>query len=352
MRGILLTGLVALLAVGVAPLASAQPIPPPTFAIDALAPVPPLVADIGSQEVKIPWTYTYTLPGQSAAGLISSNARLVWKAPACDAAGVKVIGPLSESIELVPSTGPPPATVKGESRFLVAATSAAPGEVGIACTFSGHVEANTAAVPASNTATASLNVVVSFLAVLGAEVPVTIAEAGPQKEVTFDIRVRNFGNALTLVTPEVISPSEDGWLAIAPVPFVVGSLQQGSDRHEATVPFVVVTPHREGWNNDEAAFQVRLTPSSTKDGAQVGNPIVVSFLARVRGYYCSEVETCRALLPELRGPDCRISAPECEEHARKVEAMLARVDAKASPSAFLGAFAAVAAAVLLRRRRA
>lgn len=344
---------VVLLPLGFAvPSAQAQ-VPPPTFTIDSVDAPESIRPDIGSGEVVIHWTYAYAVPVQSAISLVATAAELHWDAPACtnDNGGIQINGFRTQVVPL--GGGPvPQQSVSGESRFHVSATREAPGEVDIACSVSGKVRSpgGTALVPDSNKATANFTAKAVFVGLLRAETPMTILEGGPQEILEFSIELSNLGNTQASATFEIAHPIPEGWQVRAPVPTVLGA--PGSGQENVLVRLEVGTPHREGWNNDQLALQLGIATGSTQDQTLKGNDIVVPVLARVRGYYCSEVETCRALLPELRSADCRVSVPECEEHARKVEEMLARVDAKASPSGFLGAFGAVAAAVLLRRRRA
>lgn len=352
MRGLLVALLLACSLVP--PMASAQPVPPPAFWIDQPPMLKALVPDGEAAAVTLHWTYRYSTAVQPAASLVSPKATLVWQEPTCAVAGIAVTGALSQTFDLVPTTGAPPSEVEGESTFNVRASRDAPGERLFKCQFSGHVQANTAGVPESNEARIEALVEVAYAPYIKAETPMAVGQAGPQTEIRFDIELANLGNALSQVAFELTEYPPAGWMPLLPPPVAVASATEGS-RNEAKVPFMVMTPYQEGWNEGEATFRLRATPVSTRDPSLRGEPVELTFVARVRGYYCSEYESCQAIVAEAKGPACKLERAECDRVAAEGEELLAQVrgsNAQASPSAWLAGLGALSVAAALRRRSA
>ena len=338
------------------PSAQAQ-IPPPTFAIDSVEDPEPILPDIDSATVVVHWTYAFSNAGQAAVALLSPQTTLQWENPECegDNGGARVIGPLSQVITLVDGNGVPRQSVSGQSNFTVSASLRAPGEVPIKCSLAGKVLApgGTTVAPDSNDAEATFRLAVRFVGLLSVEVPQRIAEAGPQEEIVYAIELTNFGNSQAVATFEVAHPVDEGWQVQLPAPTVLGA--RGTGQETGTVHLMVYTPFREGWNNDETTLQLRISIASTKDGSLKGNDVVVAVLARVRGYYCADVESCEASIAKAKGPECKLERAECDRIAAEGEQALARLrgreEAKASPSAWIAGLGALGLAAVLRRRR-
>lgn len=350
--------LVLLLPLGLSvPSAQAQ-IPPPTFAIDSVEDPEPILPDIGQARVVVHWTYAFSNAGQAAVALLSPQTTLQWEEPECegDNGGARVLGPLNQVITLVDGNGVPRQTISGQSNFTVSATLRAPGEVPIKCTLAGKVLApgGTTVAPDSNAARAVFILAVRFVGLLSVEVPQKVAEARPQEEIDYAIELANFGNSQAVATFEVVHPVEEGWQVQPPAATLLGA--PGTGQETGTVHLKVRPPYHEGWNNDETTLQIRISIASTKDGSAKGNDVFVAVLARVRGSYCADVESCEASIAKAKGPECKLERDECDRIAAEGEKVLARLrggeEAKASPAAWLAGLGGLAMAVALRRRRA
>ncbi|MFO1533549.1 MAG: hypothetical protein ABR562_07650 [Thermoplasmatota archaeon] len=262
----------------------------PQFTIDSITQPKPIQPDLGSEDVVIKWTYTINTQGAQAIGGVSTSTTLQWDPPACvgDNLGISITGSRTQSVVLQSGTAAPVNSVSGTSTFHIAATQQAPGERPIKCTFTGKVLAPSAGngqITDSNPGPVEVNIIVKYLGLLTAEVPGgTIQEAGPQKEIRYDLKLTNLGNSLSHVKFELVSPPDAGWLALPPSPTDIGSLQQGAPTNVNTVPFQISTPHHNGWNNADTTMQLKITPESTKDQSP-DTEIVIPVIARVRGNY-------------------------------------------------------------------
>ncbi len=266
---------------------------PSTFTIDSIAiDKAVLTPDVEVGIITVQWTYEWQNQAAAFASLVTPTAELSWEQPTCAAAGFVLAGSLHQSVPLSGSGPVPPTSVSGTSTFIVAASAQAPGETAVDCSFSGRVGA-VAGSPGSETEPDSevVQLEVAFLGLISASIPTTITEAGPQKEIQYEIELTNLGNSLTKVQFEVNGPVPPGWHPVAPTPIILQSRQQGGSEFSRTVVFLVQTPHKEGWNNDETTFQLKMTPTSTKDSELEGDPISGNFLARVRGCYVSDASS-------------------------------------------------------------
>jgi hypothetical protein len=277
--------LVAGFCLAATPMASAQK-PKGSFTVGSVTQCAPVTVNAGGCSVKVPWTYNYGgLPLQQT-GAASTTATLTWDQPQCPA-GIVVTGAFSKVVDLSKGSTGTSASVSDSSDFTLTASPDAPGEKPLSCTMKGRVSGSSGgAVDPSGDDTASIPFSVKYYGLLTATIPTTIAEAGPQKEIRYDITLTNLGNANTNVNFGLAGDAPVGWSPVPPTPLVIGPSQQaGGSDFTKTVSFLVSTPHKNGWNNDQTAFQLKITPGSTINTDQKGNEIAVNVLARVRGIY-------------------------------------------------------------------
>jgi hypothetical protein len=268
-------------------------------------------------------------------------------------AGIVVAGPKEVPIPETACQGPASKRWDGEVTFTVTADEGAPGERPLKVSLHGGVAKDSAVAAAEATATATATV--AWTGMLEVKAPRQVQEAGPQKPIVYELEVANLGNALTTVTFEVRGGSP-GWQPTPPSPVVLEAMQAGGALTKKTVSFVVSTPHQEGWNSNETVFQLVATPHSTRDSAVLGPSIEASFLARVRGLYCSGESTpeCKEAMAELR-KECAdqqgsTRAIETSTNHKPCDQLLAP-DSKGSPAAGLPlAVALMGVAIVLRRR--
>lgn len=286
-----LLGLAALAAVAMAALLLPGASAAPQFSIDQPATPPAIDADVGGADITLKWHYDWATQGTQVVGGVSTATTLQWDPPKCenDGGGTIVTGLRSQVVSFGSATpGAPAQKVDGQSIFRVAATQKAPGETPYKCTFAGYVlaPAGQTQIGDSNKANVEVLVTVKYMGLLTAEVPLTVQEGGPQQDIRYEIKLTNLGNAQSKLDFAMVGDVPPGWIAQPPPGgTTIQSLQQGGTTNQVTVPLIITTPHQNGWNNDAAAFQLKITPSTTKTTGAVGNEIVIPVVARVKGIY-------------------------------------------------------------------
>jgi hypothetical protein len=253
-------------------------------------PTTPLKVDLDPATVTVHWKYQMPQTGVSALGAVQSSATLTWSwTPAdCNKPGIVLLGSFSQSVDLgtafVQNQGN---TGDKTSTFTVKVTEEAPGETTIQCAIHGQVGAVGNA-PASNTADAKFSIVAAYRGLLSTSVENAIGEAGPQAPITYNLRIDNVGNSESNVNFALVEnkvAADSGWQPVIPGSFVLESARKGGTTTSRTIPFQISTPHKNGWNNQETTFQLKIQPSSQKDTANLGQEYTVTMLARVRGVY-------------------------------------------------------------------
>jgi hypothetical protein len=76
---------------------------------------------------------------------------------------------------------------------------------------------------------------------------------GPRESVDFKITVKNMGNKLTKVTPELVNPDAK-W-----VPTINPPVQEIQPQEEEVFTFSIYTPYDFGWHNEIQSFQIEFT---------------------------------------------------------------------------------------------
>jgi hypothetical protein len=245
--------------------------------------------DIGTAQINVPWVFSFSQTGTNLGSASKPTSTIVWSEPNCDKPGVLISGSLAETIVL--PTGQQ-SSVPGSSTSNIEVTQEAPGEVAIKCTLSAYVKAVFGTqIPDSTVGTAILVVKADFLGLISVNVPGTIKQAGPQKNIKYTLDITNLGNSQTdLIFSLSEGATSGGWNPLAPPKITLGSTQQGATNTVATVEFTVNTPYKNGWNNKEKSMTLTITPQSTKDFETKGAPVDVPVLARVRGVYVPTLE--------------------------------------------------------------
>lgn len=261
---------------------------------------PPVIKVDGSQQVTIPWTYTFSTVATPAVGQVSTTAVLTWDQPTCTPSrGMSVVGSLTEIITF--QTGSTSNSVKGSTPFTIVASSLAPGEQAITCNFGAQVASVGTAVQASNKAGTSVTATVAYRGLITATVPLTIQQAGPQKQISYTMSIQNLGNSDSAVNFALVGGVPSGWQAILPAQVILTTPNNGGTDNSKEVSFVISTPYKNGWNNKEQTFQLTVVPQSTKDNTDNGKgaPITVNVLARDRGIYVPGPEPALVLVGAL-----------------------------------------------------
>lgn len=238
--------------------------------------------------IKVSWEYSFPNQAVTANQALAGATTLNFSpAPSCNQVGFIITGPTTIPIA-IPAPGPTTPPKTGTSNFQIVATSDAPGETPVECTFGAFVEGwgQGAQVPRAVAQPVKVSVQAAYLGLVSASVPVTIDEAGPQKQITYAIKLQNLGNSRTFVNFRVTEGTyTEEWKPVAPTQISLESKNQGGTRTAEDAFFLISTPYQNGWNNDETTFQLIIQPQSTKDPALTGNEVTVNFLARVRGIY-------------------------------------------------------------------
>lgn len=253
----------------------------------------------GVISVKVPWSYTFSTGGTQVVGNVVTSATLAWDNPVkCDPAkGITVTGSFSEVFALPSGAESSKTTVSMESTFNILASSDAPGETPITCTFTGKVLA-AGAIPQTASSSGSVPIKVAYRGLITATVPLTIQQAGPQKQITYAIQVSNVGNSESTINFRLEGDVPEGWQPIVPSPIILTSPNKGGTENSKEVSFVISTPYKNGWNNKETRFVMTIEPVSTKDTSETGKgqAIQVQVLSRVRGIYVPGPEPALAAL--------------------------------------------------------
>lgn len=247
---------------------------------------------------KITATYTISNAALTPVGAVSTTANVVitYSCPT----DVVISGPSSILIPIQPTSssgGTATGTYKGEASYTITATRNVPGLKGLSCQINGQVSeiGNAAALPSASSK-ATLQFSVKYFSLIQAKVDSKIQEAGPQKQIPYNIVLENKGNAQTNILFELqgFEASSSKWNPILPEVLILDSFGDPNQKTQDTATFSVATPFKNGWNNEEKAFTVLMKPSASKD-ATAGNVLTANVLARVRGIYVPALEPLAVL---------------------------------------------------------
>jgi hypothetical protein len=241
--------------------------------------------------VAIPFAYTFGTQAQYASGLAAASITVTATQKACSPY-IQVIGALTKSITINPANAQQ-GTIKDSIAFQVGLKPDAPGLEALQCAFElqAGAGANPQAVPASNPLPTSITVKGTYIPLIQANVANgKLKSAGPQKEVPYQLELTNFGNAKTVVSFLITDqPSSGKWEALAPEQITLNTEQSGLGNKQ-TIPFIVSTTYKNGWNNAIGGYTLEMTPVAFIDPEAKGTPSTVNVLARVRGVYVPGVE--------------------------------------------------------------
>ena len=198
-----------------------------------------------------------------------------------------VTGSTTDVVTVVP--GSPSGTYTGTVNIQITVLREAPGMTPAQCTVTGSVGAmQGAAVPASTTDTDSFQIIPDYLPYIEAQSAAKLRQGGPQKQIPFAIDLTNFGKAATKVSFAIESAPSGKWQGLLPDPALLDP--PGGNLQSKQITFNVATPYKNGWNNDEGAFTLSMTPEYQYNSEKTGSPITVTVLARVRGVYVPSLE--------------------------------------------------------------
>jgi hypothetical protein len=235
-------------------------------------------------------------PYNPQAGPLAGQAQpniIITATPGTCSPYILVIGSLSTSVSITATDSTATDPKDAAINFQVALKPDAPGLETLKCDFNVKAEAgaNPSVAPESNTLTQSITVKGTYIPLIQANVANgKLKTTGPQKEVPYQLELTNFGNAKTVVSFRITDePKGSKWEALAPEAVTLNTEQSGLGNKQ-TIPFIVSTTYKNGWNNAVGGYTLELTPTAFIDPESKGTPTTVNVLARVRGVYVPGLE--------------------------------------------------------------
>lgn len=270
-----------------APTLLAQGTPPPTLDVAIRAPANQIKPEIESPTMTI--TVIYNLPTnvQVLGGATNSQVPINFQFN-CQQ-GVVITGPTQIFIVVNPSSTT--TSFSKDATFQVTIPRTAPGLQAIPCTVqtTGGALVSTG-VPAPAPRTDPFQVTADYYSLNQVKLASKLKQSGPQKQVPFEMEITNFGNARTQYTFELGAGPSGKWNALLPEVLLLDSPNSGQGSPTNTAIFTVATPFKNGWNNEEGAYQILIKPSAADDPQKAGNPLTANMLVRVRGVYVPGLE--------------------------------------------------------------
>lgn len=258
-------------------------------------PVAALLPEIDTAGVTL--GFTYKMPNQAFNALgISQSTTTATLDLQCDDSNIIITGPKSTSITLTPE---PTGAGEIEKDFsfgplVVSVTRDLPGLKQIQCNYKaavGAIGVNNQGVQAATGGDGSFTVSAKFYSVVQAKVGQQIKQAGPQKDVPFEVQLDNFGNARTQISFEINErPGGSKWQAVVPDDVILDSPASGGAKTSDTAVFTVTTPFKNGWNNEQGTYRLKMKTFAADDPTQEGVELFTNVLVRVRGVYVPSLE--------------------------------------------------------------
>lgn len=234
--------------------------------------------------IKFDYKYTIKLPPQTALSTVGS-ATVTFQVN-CPQDRLLVTGSTTDIVTVALGTT---FTFSGTVPIQITVLREAPGMTPAQCTVTGSVgPMQNPAVPASNPDQDSFQIIPDYLPYIEAQSAAKLRQGGPQKQIPFAIDLTNFGNAATKVSFAIDSAPGGDWQGLLPDPALLDA--PGGNLQSKQITFNVATPYKNGWNNDEGAFTISMTPEYQYNSEKKGSPITVTVLARVRGVYVPSLE--------------------------------------------------------------
>lgn len=176
---------------------------------------------------------------------------------------------------------------KGSFTFDVTVGREAPGLQALPCKVKVTAEGvGGGTVPGADSGEVPFTVKADYYSLIQAKISKKVQQAGPQKDVPFDIELSNFGNARTQIAFEVANKPEGGkWNILVPENIILDSPNAGTGKPNDIATVTITTTYKNGWNNEQGAFQVLMKPTSADQPDKVGNQLSANMLVRVRGVY-------------------------------------------------------------------
>lgn len=287
LRSAILAALAVLVvAMMLAPIASAQAVNPKVQIVKVGVQSTPIKPQIENPSFTVEFNYILDNPATTVGSAVNS-AVTVDLTFQCQN-GVVVTGPAQV---IVPIQAGATSTFPGRGSYQINIPRTAPGLQAIPCLLKARAQQVNAGMPASPEAQSPFTVTADYYSVNQVKLASKLKQSGPQKQVPFEMEVTNFGNARTQYIFEIgAEPSKGKWNAILPEVLLLDSPNSGQGSPTNTAVFTVATPFKNGWNNEEGAYQIVIKPASADDPSKTGNPLSANMLVRVRGVYVPSIE--------------------------------------------------------------
>lgn len=248
-----------------------------------------LKPEIGSGKVNLEFDYIIPNTATSIGGTANGIATATVLVTCTDRTNVIITGPQTINFLVAPGQD---TKFPFKADFNVAVTRDLPGLKKVTCDWTAEVaEVQANSLPASGQAKGNFQVSAAFFSLVQAKVPTQIKEAGPQKEVSFEITLDNFGNARTQIQFAVDErPGGAKWQAVLPDDVILDSPSGAGGKTTDTAIFTIQTPHKNGWNNEQGTYRLRMKTFAADDPEQTGLDLTTNMLVRVRGVYVPTLE--------------------------------------------------------------
>lgn len=129
---------------------------------------------------------------------------------------------------------------------------------------------------------AQVRVETPFVAAFDIEAPMLEATERPQMPVVFPVTFTSRATGAMKLAFEVVDKSAS--LSV-PVPNPVTLQGPGGAQRSATIPFVVQTPYKNGFVDEEGTVTFRVTPSAALDPSVRGEPQEIMVKVHTKGFY-------------------------------------------------------------------
>lgn len=245
-------------------------------------PIQPLVA----RSFKIDYEFAFNNQVQNLAGIQgAAQANFQFN---CDA-GVTVSGPESDviPIDITPAANGFEHT--GSLSYQITVNRDVRALDTLRCDITGSVDtADSQTMPPPPDVPRNFLIQADYFSLIEAKTDLKLKQGGPQKQIPFNLEVTNFGNGQTKVNFEITNDPGGKWQGLSPDVLLLD--EKGGTRESSTVTFTVVTPFKNGWNNEEGGFTVLLKPEYSFNTEKKGSEVAVNLVARVRGVYVPSLE--------------------------------------------------------------
>lgn len=257
----------------------------PTLTVSAAPPTDQIIPE-RTVPMKMTVNWNQGNPIQPLASAQNSNVQVIINTNCPN--NIQITGTKTILITIAPQQQPP---YSEDANLFVTVPRTAPGLVTATCTFTATgTELLQQGVPAPAEYAGSFPLNVGYYSLNQVQVATKLKQAGPQKQVPFELEVTNFGNARTQYLFEVTNAPGGKWNALPPEVMLLDSPNSGTGTPTNTAIFTVATPFKNGWNNDEGAYTITIKPSAADDAEKIGNPLTANILVRVRGVYVPSLE--------------------------------------------------------------